>query len=118
MSNSFPNSGHSDVPQKPDFQEVPQQQTPVGYNTQASVPGDAPRTPALSIVGLVLSIFFPLIGLIVSGIAWKKAKEDGDKTTVAMIGTILGVVLLIVNFIVSVTILPGLMEQAGMPSQL
>lgn len=66
--------------------------------------GDALAEPTgknsiLSIVGLVLAILFPLIGLIVSIVAWKHTAETGDNRGLAKAGIIVGSVLFILSMI-------------------
>ena len=47
----------------------------------------------LGIVGLIVSFFFSLVGLIISIIAFNQSKAAGFKNTPAKVGIILGVVL-------------------------
>lgn len=59
-------------------------------------PGPAPASDAgktLGIVGLVLAILAPVIGLIVSIIARNQSKAAGVENTPAKIGIIVGIVL-------------------------
>lgn len=57
------------------------------------------RNSTMSIVGFVLSILFPLVGLIVSIIAWRQTAETGDNRGLAKAGIIVGAVLLAVGII-------------------
>jgi succinate dehydrogenase/fumarate reductase cytochrome b subunit len=69
--------------------------------------GSAPATfpgKTLGIVGLILAIFFSLIGLIVSIVARSQSKKAGFKNTPATIGIIIGIVL----FVIQVFIVVGL----------
>lgn len=72
------------------------------------------KNSSLSIVGLILAIVMPLVGAIISGIAWKKAIEDGDNTTLPKVGLILGIVFMILNVIFTVLLFAGI--AAGMDS--
>jgi ABC-type Na+ efflux pump permease subunit len=61
----------------------------------------------LGIVGLIVSFFFSLIGLIISIIAFNQSKAAGFKNTPAKVGMILGIiffVLGIVGVILAVTL--------------
>lgn len=78
--------------------------------------GDAPAQPTgknsvLSIVGLVLAVLFPLVGLIISIVAWKHAAETGDNRTLAKVGIIVGAVLFVVGIIYTFVMF-GAMETA------
>ncbi len=53
----------------------------------------------LGIVGLVLAIVLPLIGLIVSIIARKKSREAGFDNGLAKAGIIVGIILLVLGII-------------------
>ena len=46
----------------------------------------------LGIAGLVLSIFFSAVGLVVSIVAFKKSKRAGFKNTAALAGIIVGAI--------------------------
>ena len=61
----------------------------------------------LGIVGLILAIFFNLIGLIVSIIAFNQSKKAGYKNTPAKWGIIVGAVLLVVGIIVAAIAIAG-----------
>lgn len=54
----------------------------------------------LGIVGLIVSIFASLIGLIISAIALSQSKKAGYKNTPALIGVIIGAVFLAISVIV------------------
>jgi tryptophan-rich sensory protein len=71
----------------------------------------------MSVVGLVLSILFPLVGIIVSIVAWKQAAETGDNRGLAKAGIIVGAVLLALNIIFSFVFL-GAMATATMDGTL
>lgn len=91
----------------------------------ANVPayGNAPQVQAtgknstMSVVGFVLSILFPLVGLIISIVAWKQAAETGDNRGLAKAGIIVGAVLLALNIIFSFVFV-GAMASATMDGTL
>ena len=56
----------------------------------------------LGIVGLILAIFFNLIGLIVSAVALSQSKKAGYKNTPAKVGVIVGAVLLALGLIIAI----------------
>jgi heme/copper-type cytochrome/quinol oxidase subunit 2 len=72
--------------------------------TQPPVPPAAPQYPAaaqpaasypgkvLGIVGLIVAIFFNVIGLIISIIAFVQSKRAGFKNTPALVGIIIGII--------------------------
>ena len=78
---------------------------------------DAVATPStypgktLGIVGLIVSFFFSLIGLIISIIAFNQSKAAGFKNTPAKVGIILGIVFLVLGIIAAIAI-PGLIAGA------
>jgi ABC-type Na+ efflux pump permease subunit len=53
----------------------------------------------LGIVGLIVSFFASLIGLIISIIAFNQSKAAGYKNTPAKVGIILGIIFLILGII-------------------
>lgn len=75
--------------------------------TQQPAPGTDFPGKTLGIVGLIVAIFANLIGLIISAIALSQSKKAGYKNTPALIGVIVGAVLLAVGIIVFVLILVG-----------
>ena len=56
----------------------------------------------LGIVGLVLAIFMPVVGIIISAIALNQSKSAGFENKLAKIGVILGIVLTILGVIGSI----------------
>lgn len=60
------------------------------YSYSAQATGE---TSGMSIVGFILSFLFPLLGLVLSIVAWKNAGKTGDKTGLAKAGIIIGTVL-------------------------
>lgn len=71
-------------------QPIPNQpgENPSGTYYQQPAVEDPGKT--LGIVGLILSFFTALIGLIVSAVALNKSKKAGFKNTPALIGIIIG----------------------------
>ncbi|WP_145978679.1 hypothetical protein [Granulicoccus phenolivorans] len=70
---------------------------PQGYPGQG-YPGSVPREDpgkTMGLVGLILAIVIPLVGLIVSIIARGKSKAAGFKNTLATVGIIIGAVFLL-----------------------
>lgn len=63
---------------------------PSGTYYQQPAAEDPGKT--LGIVGLILSFFTALIGLIVSAIALNKSKKAGFKNTPALVGVIIGAI--------------------------
>jgi hypothetical protein len=86
--------------------DVQKQDDPVNNQTQ---PGyyqvDTNKFSGLSIVGFILSFIFPLIGLIISAIAWRKSREEGTKVGLAKAGTIIGAVLFVIGIIANIVLL-------------
>ncbi|SDY87401.1 hypothetical protein [Herbiconiux ginsengi] len=78
---------------------TPAPQTPQNAPAGQDFPGKT-----LGIVGLILAIFFNLIGLIVSAIALSQSKKAGFKNTPALAGVIVGAVLLVIGIIVSIIV--------------
>ncbi|TXK18811.1 hypothetical protein [Homoserinibacter sp. GY 40078] len=70
-------------------------------------PAAAPDTypgKGLGIAGLILAIFLPLIGLILSIVARSQSKNAGYKNTPATVGIVIGIVLIVIGIIVSIII--------------
>jgi hypothetical protein len=70
--------------------------------TQQAPPGTDFPGKTLGIVGLIVAIFFNLIGLIISAIALNQSKKAGYKNTPALVGVIIGAVLLVIGIIVGI----------------
>ena len=72
----------------------------------SEVPAAAPVAPAtypgktLGIVGLVLAILAPIVGLILSIIARSQSKSAGFKNTPATAGIIVGIILTVLYIII------------------
>ena len=77
---------------------APVEPTPYGA-APATFPGKT-----LGIVGLILAIFFSLIGLIVSAVARSQSKKAGFKNTPATIGIVIGIVFLVLQIIAIVLV--------------
>jgi hypothetical protein len=110
-------------PQNPQ-QGYPQQGYPQqgygqqGYGQQgygAAPPAEDPGK-TLGIVGLVLSFFTAIIGLIISIVALRKSKKAGFKNTPALIGIIVGIlstIAAIIIGIVSIVAFSALLSQCA-----
>lgn len=70
--------------------------------TQQAPAGTDYPGKTLGVVGLIVAIFFNLIGLIISAIALNQSKKAGYKNTPALVGVIIGAVLLGIGIIVSI----------------
>jgi len=74
----------------------------------SEVPAAAPLAPAtypgktLGIVGLVLAILAPIVGLIISIIARSQSKAAGFKNTPAKAGIIVGIILTVLYIVIIV----------------
>jgi hypothetical protein len=68
-------------------------------NYEATTPSPAPATEAdfpgktLGIVGLILAIVAPVVGIIISAVALSQSKKAGFENKLAKIGLIVGIVL-------------------------
>ena len=86
--------------------DVQKQGEPVDNQAQ---PGyyqvDTNRFSGLSITGFILAFIFPLIGFIISVIAWRKAREEGTKVGLAKAGTIIGAILFVIGIIANIVLL-------------
>ncbi|NQX35204.1 hypothetical protein [Herbiconiux sp. VKM Ac-2851] len=67
----------------------------------------------LGIVGLIVAIFFNLIGLIISAIALSQSKKAGYKNTPALAGVIVGAVLFVIAIIFSIVTVVASMSMMG-----
>ena len=80
-----------------------------------AAPADYPGQ-TLGIVGLVLAIVAPLIGLIVSIIARKQSREAGFENQLAKIGVIVGAILTVlgvIGTIIYIVLFASLMSNGG-----
>jgi hypothetical protein len=78
--------------------------TPASQSPQPAPAGVDYPGKTLGIVGLIVAIFFSLIGLIISAIALNQSKKAGYKNTPALAGVIVGAVLLVLGIIFSIVI--------------
>ena len=76
-----------------EYQATPTSTTPADY------PGKT-----LGIVGLVLAIVAPVVGIIVSAIAMSQSKKAGYPNKLAKIGLIVGIVLTVLIVILYITV--------------
>jgi heme/copper-type cytochrome/quinol oxidase subunit 2 len=81
-------------------QGQPQQGYQPGQPPYGGQPAEDPGK-TLGIVGLVLSFFTAIIGLIISIVALRKSKKAGFKNTPALIGIIVGILSTIVAIIIA-----------------
>ncbi|HEY5788419.1 MAG TPA: hypothetical protein VIT65_26975, partial [Microlunatus sp.] len=65
------------------------------------------------IIGLVLSFFTAIIGLIISIVALRKSKKAGFKNTPALIGIIVGIVSTIVAIIIAIVAIVAIVGAAA-----
>ncbi|WDG18773.1 hypothetical protein [Microbacterium sp. Clip185] len=75
--------------------------------TQQPAPGVDYPGKTLGVVGLVVAIFFNVIGLIISAIAFNQSKKAGYKNTPALVGIIIGAVLFALGLIVTILAIAG-----------
>ena len=78
-------------------------------NYEATSPTPAPTAAdfpgkTLGIVGLVLAIVAPLVGIIVSAVALSQSKKAGFENKLAKIGLIVGIVLTVVIIVLYVVV--------------
>ena len=64
----------------------------------AALPADYPGK-TLGLVGLILAIVVPLVGLIISLVAQKQSKDAGYPNQLAKIGVIIGIILVVLGII-------------------
>lgn len=72
----------------------------------------------LGIIGLILSFFTALIGMIVSIIAFRMSKKAGFKNTPALIGIIIGAIGTLIGVIIAIAVLVGLSQLNAQCQQL
>ena len=70
--------------------------------SQQPAPGQDYPGKTLGIVGLIVAIFFNVIGLIISAIALSQSKKAGYKNTPALVGLIIGIVLTVLGIIIAI----------------
>lgn len=84
--------------------------------TQQPAPGVDYPGKTLGVVGLVVAIFFNVIGLIISAIAFNQSKKAGYKNTPALVGIIIGAVLLALGVIIWIIVIVGGIAAVNMNS--
>ncbi len=89
-----PNYGPQPV--QPPPQPVQQSPASPAPTPQGQQPSPPPQSKSLSIVGLVLAVFLPIVGLIVSIVAFSKAKRSGQNTSLAIAGIVVGIIMTLV----------------------
>jgi hypothetical protein len=75
-------------PQEPNLTSYPYAAAPLP--APIPVPSDPGRT--LGVVGLVASIFFSAVGLILSIVAFRKSRRAGFKNGIALAGIVIGII--------------------------
>lgn len=83
-----PATPYPTYPQETAMSHAPAPYAPDAYAVPAPVPVDPGRT--LGIVGLVLSVFTALIGLVVSIVALRRSRKAGFKNGFALAGVVVG----------------------------
>lgn len=81
----------------------------------AQAPADYPGK-TLGLVGLILSILLPLIGLILSIVARSQSKKVGVDNKLAKIGIIIGAILTVlglIGVIVNIAVLAPMLANSG-----
>ncbi|WP_344812418.1 DUF4190 domain-containing protein [Microlunatus aurantiacus] len=101
-------------------QGYPQQGYSQGYAPQGQQPYGGPPAEdpgrTLGIIGLVLSFFTAIIGLVVSIVALRKSKKAGFTNTPALIGVIVGIVTTVAGLViaaVSIVALTAVLSQCA-----
>lgn len=91
-------------PQGPPPQQGYQQGPPPQQGYQQPYGAGPAEDPGrtLGIIGLVLSFFTAVIGLIISIVALRKSKKAGFKNTPALIGIIVGILSTVVALIIGI----------------
>lgn len=90
-----------------EYQATPTTTAPVG-------PADFPGK-TLGIVGLVLAIVAPLVGVVVSAVALSQSKKAGFENKLAKIGLIVGIVLTALIIVFYVVFAAVLMQNGALP---
>jgi hypothetical protein len=79
-------------------------------------PQDPGKT--LGIIGLVLSFFTALIGMIISIVAYRQSKKAGFKNTPALVGIIVGAIGTVIGIIVAIVLIVAAATLASQCAQL
>lgn len=98
FNSPFNNSNNLAAPQFPESNNGTIHPKGPVYGETPQVPPTG-KTNILSIIGFVLAIILPLIGIIVSIVAWKQTAETGDNRGLAKAGIIVGIALFILSII-------------------
>jgi len=110
----------------PAFSTPPADQPAYGASTDAAgyaapAYGAAPEPVpgrGLAIAGLILAIFVPVVGLILSIVARVKLKKAGAPTGMATAGIIVGAILTVFWIVVAIVAVMGLLALAAMCAEL
>ncbi len=96
--------------QQPSYGQQPGygQQPAHGQQSPPAAGGDFPGK-TLGIIGLVLSFFTTIIGLIISFVALRQSKKAGFKNTPALAGVIIGIVTTVLAIIIGGVAIAGVM---------
>lgn len=81
---------------------------PPGFRPMA----EPPRTPAIAVVGLVLSLVLAPVGLVVSLVALGRTRRAGAGRGLAVAGSIIGAALLVMGVALGVALVPRLADLA------
>jgi hypothetical protein len=127
-SGDYPPSGGNPSAQPPPNQPPPNQPPPNQYQPQpqyGAQPGPYTMPPqqqdpgkTLGIIGLVLSFFTALIGMIISIIAYRSSKKAGFKNTPALAGIIIGAIFTVGAIIGTIAVVAILGKVAADCAQL
>jgi hypothetical protein len=81
-------------------------------------PGTDYPGKTLGIVGLILSFFTTIIGLIISAVALSQSKKAGFKNTPALVGVIIGSIGVVVGIIIAIVAIVTLVAVGNQCAQL
>ena len=112
-------------PPSPEYGQQPPPpygQQPPTYGQQPGYPAQPPSTDfpgkTHGIIGLVLSIFTTIVGLIVSIVALRQSKKAGFKNTPALIGIIIGIITTVIAIIITIVTIVAAMALLNQCGQL
>jgi hypothetical protein len=82
--------------------------------TNSPTPSATTNDPGrvLGIVGFILAFLIPLVGLILSIVAFTQSRKVGIRNTLAFAGIIIAAVFMVIGIIFYATVIPSLMQQA------
>ena len=89
----------------------------ISSRQQPAANGDFPGK-TLGIIGLVLSFFTTIIGLIISIVALRQSKKAGFKNTPALVGIIIGIVTTLLAIIIGGIAIAGVIALLSQCAQL